>query len=120
MQTANTLPKIKFSHLYRKMPDHRFGFGVGDRVKLLQVIEMPFKDISPAFLEYDTCYMEFVPNYAIKYYPLDTNATYLLLLFSHADGTFLMPTLRRSTEEKKAYYKGMVGRDFEIIMNYEL
>ena len=100
---------IKFSHGYHKLP---IGiFERGSKSRLLQVLKVNFKDLSPAFVGYDTIYG--TRQTGIEKYPLPEGELILLIL---QDEAFLQiyTTIRRYTPEKWTYYKSQEGELFNI------
>jgi hypothetical protein len=67
--------KIKFSHNYWKLPPAE-GYAL-----LLEVLEVKLENLSRAFINYDTMYME---NGKDGYYKLPKKGDYLLLIFNQS------------------------------------
>lgn len=99
--------EIKFSHRYMKMPSNVEMFDT----YLLEVFRAYKKDLSPAFLEYDTIY----PS---GHYPLpDGELIILLLQTDHSDTKYrLWTTIRRFTPEKYRYYRQLRGNRVDIVI----
>ena len=96
---------IKFSHRYTKHPINVID---GCEVRLIEVLNSKFEDISDTFKEYDTK-LYYGGNYA-----LPKKGDCLVLLFL-GDGPILgtselFTTVRRSTPAKEMYYKGLRGQ----------
>jgi len=101
---------IKFSHRYTKLPINVMD---GSEVRLIEVLNSKFEDLSDTFKEYDTQY--YGGNYKL---PKKGDCLVLLFLGDGVtwDASELFTTVRRSTPEKEAYYKGLRGQKlrFEI------
>lgn len=93
--------QIKFSHNYKKLR----GLKNGDKVKLLQVIDVKLEHLSNSFLMYDTGGV----------YKLPKRGNYLMLIFEKGLGD-IFTTLRRWTDTKAKYYRTMEGRFLEILI----
>jgi len=95
---------IKFSHRYTKMR--------GSEVRLIEVLNSKFEDLSDTFIEYDTRLC------CGGNYKLPKKGDCLVLLFlgkgSIWDSSELFTTVRRSTPEKEAYYKGLRGQKLRV------
>lgn len=99
---------IKFSHAYSKllMPDGAYV----QWARLLDVLDIDLGGMSKAFLDYDTDEGTFT---------LPKSGEFLMLVFQKYDtvtwkGTNLFTTLRRSTPQKRAYYRSEIGRVFDV------
>jgi len=90
--------KIKFSHKYRKLSGVK-----NNKAILLEVIPVKLENLHKPFLDYDTDNGKFI---------LPKLGIYLMLIFI-SDG-FLFTTIRRSTPEKKKYYDGCIGQEFDV------
>lgn len=100
---------IKFSHRYKKHPLNVLNVS---EVRLIEVLNSKFEDMSDTFKEYDTKY------YCEGHYKLPKKGDCLVLLFlgdGPIKGTLeLFTTVRRSTPEKAAYYKGLRGQWLKV------
>ena len=96
---------IKFSHRYTKHPINVID---GCEVRLIEVLNSKFEDLSDSFKEYDT------KLYCGGNYKLPKKGDCLVLLFlgdgSIWDTSELFTTVRRSTPAKEMYYKGLRGQ----------
>ncbi len=107
--------EIKFSHEYHKLLGIRYD-DINNVATLLEVIDINLEDLSNTMRNYDTCYSE---NDDIKYYPLPKKGQYLLLIFIMHDTSFSMgvfTTIRRSTPQKREYYKSIIGEPFKVVL----
>ena len=106
------MPKIKFSHLYKKILFERktnCGSHPVEKAKLLQVIKVNTSDLTQHFLDYDTDGV----------FPIKKNTEYLMLIFlgypvNVYDYHKLFTTLRTFNDQKLQYYSSLVGSDFEV------
>lgn len=96
------LDKIKFSHQYTKFGENYPPF----EATLIQTFITNYDNLSKAFLDYDTTHTE--GQYAVP-------KTSLILLIFHIPGGMCFTTLRRFTQQKWEYYKGMVGELFQVV-----
>lgn len=94
---------IKFSHVYSKMPRQP------DPSLLLEVFVTDRDDLSDGFVEYDT------RIHGGGEYPLPNGELLVLVLMTY-DG-ILWTTVRRSTPDKKSYYRGLRGQHVNILMH---
>ena len=96
---------IKFSHRYTKHPINVMD---GCEVRLIEVLNSKFEELSDTFKEYDT------KLYCGGNYKLPKKGDCLVLLFLGEgpiwDTAELFTTVRRSTPEKEMYYKGLRGQ----------
>lgn len=106
------MPHIKFSQLQKKLLNS--SGEVIETAKLLLVSVIPMEDISPAtdFIEYETDNKVSIPF----------SEFYLLLIFLRPDGeifTTVRPrhSIKKGELTKEQYYRGLVGSEFEIIIN---
>lgn len=99
---------IKFSHTYFKMP---FAPGAGVRALLVQVLRVKRADLAPEFIRYDTEYR--AGDGGTEQYPLTAREYLLLLLVTNGR---LWTTLRSWDKEKEKYYRGLVGEQFDIVV----
>lgn len=109
------MPKIKFSHMYEKMP---IGESHGT---LLEVLIADKKELSESFIQYDTTYLEWnwvgnLRHPEIRNYPLPNGKIIILLILSEHQKR-LWTTIRRWTQEKEVYYKSLRGKSVEIEIN---
>jgi len=100
--------KIKFSHLYEKMPSD-----ISETI-LLDVLVVD--RISERFKVYDTLIKGKNPFYSESYFKLPAGKLLILMLKS---GVFLWTTIRRWTPEKETYYKSIIGSYIIIEVNDE-
>lgn len=98
--------RINFSHHYHKMP---YGF---ESSKLLDVLPIRLEGLSPAFLRYDTSYLDGGEE---KQYQLPKTGAYMILLLQASSGAGPLWTTIRSQwpPEKLEYYRGHIGEVFE-------
>jgi len=90
--------KIKFSHNYNKLSGVK-----NNKAVLIEVIPVKMENLHKPFLDYDTDNGKFyLPKLGI----------YLLLIFN--SGGFIFTTIRRQTPEKKKYYDGCIGQEFDV------
>jgi len=99
------MKNIKFSHTYSKFP---INVKDGSEVKLIEVIDTKFENLSYTFNKYDATY------YAGGRYNLPKRGECLILLFL-GDGAIqgqweLFTAVRRSTPSNKQYYKSLRGQ----------
>lgn len=94
--------KIKFSHRYEKLHNLYTESGV----ILIQVFECKLSELSKEFLEYDTKIVD------AGFYKL-TSKENLVLIFKTFNGK-IFTTVRRSTPEKRDYYKSKIGKQFQV------
>lgn len=93
---------IKFSKRFAKLQAAPFG-------KLLAVIDTKIEHLPLAFLEYDTD--------GGMYSRLPKQGDFLLLIFSKGSKREnLFTTLRRSTPEKRIYYRNQIGKEFDVVI----
>ena len=105
---------IKFSHRYTKHPINVID---GSEVRLIEVLNSKFEELSDTFKEYDT------KLYCGGNYKLPNNGDCLVLLFL-GDGAILgtselFTTVRRSTPAKEMYYKGLRGQKIVAKIEYD-
>lgn len=117
---------IEFDHFYSKI-GLAYGCTRSTQVdhpsKLIEVLEVRAKDLSPEFIVYDTVYLNLdAPNTLINpimgQYKLRMDRTYLLLIFLGPRGIFT--TLRRKTPESREEYRGKIGEDFNIFFKNDI
>lgn len=104
----NYKPEIAFSHHYPKLHNQV-------RARLLKVAVVDVEKLDPAFVHYDTVYIErdgLFPQIE-KHYPLPASGKVIVLFFV---GNLLIPfsTVRRWTPEKERWYTGMTNMVFEV------
>lgn len=98
---------IKFSHHYPKMPENT------RRTRILQIFLCDRKDLGELFVNYDTAYSQ-------GFYELPKGKLIVLLLQSIGNGMFfgdLWTTIRRWTPEKELYYRGLIGKEVEVVID---
>ena len=98
-------PTIKFSYPFSKL--HHIE-GQRQLVKLLQVIETDYIDLTQEFRDYDTDFGKF---------PLPKKGPCIILIFFRTGGIFT--TVRRSIPHKVEYYKRMQGQDFQVELSLQ-
>lgn len=104
-------PRIKFSRKYSKLKD---GFSTVKMARLLEVLDVRLEELSPELIEYDTRY-----NFE-EYYKLPAKGDYLLLIFEKAPfWGEIFTTLRRRSGRNLEYYRGLIGRVFEVEVDGE-
>lgn len=110
----NNPVKIRFSHNYEKLKN--INVKNGDKVTLIEALKIEIADLSSAFRRYDSCYRTF-RDYQDRdnFFPLAKNGRFLLLIFMTEDGK-IFTTIRRETDTKHIYYKGMIGRILKVII----
>ena len=91
---------IKFSHAYSKMPKNP------SPSRLLEVFTVDRSDLHRCFVDFDTK-IKLAGNYSLP-------KGKLLVLLLLAESGELWTTIRRFTEEKCKYYRGMRCKPFEI------
>jgi len=95
--------KIKFSHDYKKITGTK-------EAMLLEVININLQNLSGDFIKYDTD----------SIYELPCKGDYLMLIFQKINQQpfvrrfDLFTTLRRRTDDKEKYYRGAIGRIFQL------
>lgn len=95
-------PVIKFSKKFAKIR------GV-TRAKLILVQDVKIEHLPAEFIKYDTD--------GGMYSRLPKQGDFLMLVFSKGDSREnLFTTLRRSTPEKRSYYRNQIGRDFDVVV----
>lgn len=100
-----TKPVIKFSRKFAKIR------GV-TRAKLVAVLDVKIEELPLAFLEYDTD--------GGMYDRLPKKGEFLMLMFTKGDSREnLFTTLRRSTPEKRRYYRNQIAREFDLLVEEE-
>ena len=97
---------IKFEDTYEKMP---FQAEKPVSATLLQVFRLHKRDMSPAFIEYDTR-----KKNGKQYFLQDQEYLVLLLKANIPNVSFVFTTCRSWNEEKEDYYKSMVGKTFGL------
>lgn len=99
-----TMPTIKFTYPYRKLLNEPQK--VGERAKLLQIVETDFSDLTAEFLEYDT---------DAGKYELPVSGPCIILLFQKRTAVpNLFTTVRAATPEKLQYYKSLIGEIVDL------
>ena len=97
------MPVIRFSHTYSKIPPRP------DPSTLLEVFVVDRCDLHDGFVEYDTHIV------AGGNYPLPSGKVLVLLLQSESGA--LWTTIRRFTDDKCEYYRGLRGKTVEIVID---
>jgi len=99
--------KIKFSHLYTKMPFDR------EKTQLLEVLIADKKELSKEFIRHDTHIDE------SGEYQLPEGKLIVLILLSLQEDSMAWEqwtTVRRWTPEKEKYYRSLRGQNVEIVI----
>lgn len=108
------MKSIKFSHRYSKHPINVID---GCEVRLIEVLNSKFEDLSDTFKGYDT------RLYCGGNYKLPKTGDCLVLLFLGAgsmwDSSELFTTVRRSTPAKEIYYKGLRGQKLMVKIKFD-
>lgn len=99
------MPAIKFSHIYYKMP------APCTRALLVQVLRVKREELNPLFIRYDTEYR--AADGSTEQYPLTAREYLLLLLVTEGH---LWTTLRSWDRAKEIYYRGLIGEQFDILI----
>jgi hypothetical protein len=97
-------PQIKFERDYPKLQ------GLA-RARLLQVLMVPFGQLSPIFLGYDT---KQVGGTHYRF-PISSEDFVLVLIFGDPETYKTFVTVRRFTTAKHDYYRSMEGEWFDIV-----
>ena len=92
--------KIKFSHAYSKMPKNP------SHSRLLEVFTVDRSDLHRCFVDYDTK-IKLAGNYKLP-------SGKLLVLLLLTESGELFSTIRRYTEEKELYYRGLRCKNVKI------
>lgn len=103
------LKSIKFSHDYVKLPKTWEGTGAV-LMAIAQVDIEELKRTNPAFIEYDTTYID---KEKVSNYPLDFKDG-LILFFVHLSTGHPFTTIRRDYVSKSEYYHGAIGETFTL------
>lgn len=98
------IPEIKFSHFYKKMPagvtTFCESFVCGVEVK-------HYNNLTPDFIKQDT-------EYEGGFYQLPKANLLIITIFTEG---VKWTTVRRWTEEKEKYYRGILGKEVKIIID---
>lgn len=92
---------IKFSHNYSKMD-----YDNTTKAGLMQLFVCDAKELSEAFVKYDTKYYE---NGEAKYYDLPKGKVIVLLLLDE-DNFIFFTSIRRWTPEREKDYRECIGK----------
>jgi hypothetical protein len=104
--TVKKFPPIKFSNVYKKLPENANG-----RLAILKLAtRILLQHQEPWFIAYDITARDGTA------YDLPRTGEYILLVFELSDGG-VFTTLRRHTIEKYQYYKRMQDKFFEVVIN---
>jgi hypothetical protein len=99
---------IKFSHRYFKVNLPDLEGKAPDKAKLLQVFSVDRKDLSDAFVLYDTEYWD-------GYYLLPKGKLLVLLFKGENDVVFTtIRSNRKYPYDKEKYYRDAIGEWFEV------
>lgn len=96
--------KIQFSHKYLKLT------AVGNKVRLLQAIKMPYSELSEDFIEYDTKYFH---NGKFEYFEIPKSEFVIMLIFKNYSNK-IFTTVRSFNKTKWNYYKKSEGKLFDV------
>lgn len=99
------MPRIKFSHPYRKLQGN--SGQLIDLCQLIQVVPINLADLTQEMRDYDT------DN---GVYELPVKGEYLMLIFMKPGSADLFTTMRRSTRDKLEYYYRMQGQTFDVVV----
>lgn len=104
--------KIKFSHKYEKFPE---SFNI---TTLLAVFTVNRKDLSKAFVKYNTFYADVFTGGSKTYGDSSVPKGKLLVLIfaSGLEKVRLWTTVIRWTEHKEKYYRNAIECEFEVIV----
>ncbi len=112
------MKKIKFSHIYEKMPNYTDS--PPRSAILLEVVKINSEELHQRFVEYDTIYFDKEENNWC-HYKLPKGEVLILILKSEFDGLIdLWTTIRRFTPQKYEYYKNLRGEEFEIEITHKV
>ncbi len=103
------MQNIKFAYPFPKLRDIRTG-DIIDLCMLLQVIQTDLSELTQEFRDYDTDFGA---------YPLPAQGPCLMLIFLKPGGSQygdLFTTIRRNTPEHLAYYQGLQGQTFNVVV----
>ena len=99
------MKKIKFSHEYPKLWKQT-------QAELIAVRLLDVDDIHDDLKEYDTLFDD---NGYIDHYQIPKKGQLIQLIF-YGNKQIPFCTLRRYTKEKLDYYKSLIGKQFEIVI----
>lgn len=112
------MPKIKFSRYYPKLMNMQSEEPLFiENAMLLAVLDVRLEDLPEPLLQYDTHFVD--ASFDDDYFPLPCKGDYLLLLFTKFGMRDIFTTLRRSTPRKREYYRGLIGKEFEVVIKEE-
>lgn len=117
--TSTGTNKIKFSHVYDKMPFDGWIPDTKLEATILEIFLAEKKDLNVGFVEYDTSFFERDYSTSKTFmkknnYPLPNGKLIILLLQSYnSSGLHIWTTVRRWTAEKEQYYRSKRGERFE-------
>jgi len=111
------IPKIRFSHMYYKMPQ-RFVLENGKHIILNAFVVEDIKKMDEKFLDYDTAFFNKRED-KIEHYTLDFRKGIIIVIFSYTKAKIqsdkqIWTTIRRFHEKKWKYYKSLIGKEVEI------
>ena len=103
--------KIRFSHIYQKLLDQHND--CIESAKLLDVQIINLENISQEFLNYDTDNGK---------YQLSGRGKHIMLFFlkpreDYVCSSDLFTSIRRWSEEKEKYYRGLIGKSLDNLEN---
>ena len=106
--------QIKFSHNYHKLTRL-----LGDKpilsAHLISVCTLNNLKMLPyQFIDFDTSYRS---GSNTLHYPLDLDRPYLILTFF--DGAKFFTTIRPWNKQKEEYYRGLIGKEFRVVVKEE-
>lgn len=106
--------KIKFSHKYNKLINVYSEFLLNRaEAQLLEVIQIDYKDLSKAIIDYDTTFIhrsKINRMATTRQYQLSQGKLILLIFDSLKTGLFT--TIRPFNQDKLNYYKSKLGQSF--------
>jgi len=117
--------RIIFSHQYRKLLQRGLNGSVERSIKqakLLLVLTVTKEDLGEDFLKVDT---EYIPPKSVEYkrYQLEESPLYLLLVFQKQNlntcAIDLFTTVRVATTSKTKYYRDMIGKIIDVVVEGE-
>jgi hypothetical protein len=97
------MPIIKFSYHFPKLIGED-GYPIR-AARLIEVLDVEISDLSEEFIQYDTGH---------GLYRLPPRGAFLMLIFQKPGFVNLFTTIRRSTPEKRDYYRSQVGERFDL------
>lgn len=96
--------KIKFSHIYHKMPKD-----LSAPTMLMAVFTADTKEFGELFVKWDTLILN--DEEGVDFYDLPKGKVLVLLLITIEQ---VWTTIRRWTPQKETYYRSLIGQDLEV------